>query len=479
MINPVNQLKLKHLYLRAGFGLNISEFNKLFGISLKRCISDIFENSNNYSDLKAGSVTDLSAYKLRDSDSKKFTKEERKILIKESRNYIRDMNTEWIYKMAEDRAQLREKMTLFWHGHFACRTPVAVFAKNQNNTIRKNALGKFGDLLREISKDPAMLQFLNNQQNRKSSPNENFARELMELFTMGRGNYSEKEIKEAARAFTGWGFDREGKFKNRIRFHDNGEKTFMGETGNFDGDDIINMILENRRTSEFITEKIFKYFVNENSDKEKIRELSEKFYDSEYDIYSLMKNIFTSDWFYDKENIGIKIKSPVEFLAGLIRIFKIEFSNPTALVAVQKILGQMLFNPPNVAGWPGGRSWIDTSSLMYRLKFPGIIFGSPEASLDHRYNINDTSDADETDMKMQKNFSGRFKATSDIKGFTEAFSRYDRDELFDRLTEFLLQTEISSGTKSIVMKYADESEKKYSAESMTIRILSLPEYQMC
>ena len=192
------------------------------------------------------------------------------------------------------------------------------FSQELLQIIRTNALGSFADMLKAVSKSPAMLQFLNNQQNKKSHPNENFAREVMELFTMGRGNYTENDVKEAARAFTGWAFNAQGQFVFRKNQHDDGNKTFLGKTGNFDGDDILNMLLEHKQTANYISKKIYRYFVNENIDDRNQQWLSGRFYSNNYNIAKLLEDIYTSDWFYDEKNIGIRIKSPVELLAGKI-----------------------------------------------------------------------------------------------------------------------------------------------------------------
>src|SRR6185436_3434996 len=211
------------------------------------------------------------------------------------------------------------------------------------DVIRKNALGSFRDLLHEVSRSAAMLNFLNANQNKKDHPNENFAREVMELFTMGRGNYSENDIKEAARAFTGWGFNLHGEFVNRPFQHDNSSKTFLGKTGNFNGDDIINILLEQKQTAKFITNKIYRYFVNEKTDNHKVETLATGFYQSGYDIQKLLEDIYTSDWFYDEKNIGNKIKSPIELLVGIRRLLPMEFENEEVQLLFQRALGQILF----------------------------------------------------------------------------------------------------------------------------------------
>ena len=236
-----------------------------------------------------------------------------------SREGLKNLNLAWLGQMVNSQQQLREKMSLFWHGHFASRTVNIFYQQKLLDIIRSNALGNFGDLLKEVSKSASMINFLNNNQNRKDHPNENFAREVMELFTLGRGNYTENDIKESARAFTGWGADIKGDFLFRERQHDGGSKTFLGKTGNFNGDDILQIILEQKQTARFITRKIYRYFVNTDIDPDKIEWLANRFYQQQYNIESLMTDIFTSDWFYAEKNIGAKIKSPVELLVGIRR----------------------------------------------------------------------------------------------------------------------------------------------------------------
>jgi uncharacterized protein (DUF1800 family) len=198
----------------------------------------------------------------RDFESTRPSEAEIKEAFKKNREDQLTLNAAWFSQLTDPSAVLREKMTFFWHDHFACRTRNAFLAQQQINTLRTHAFGKFGDLLMAISKDPGMLQFLNNQQNKKDSPNENFAREVMELFTLGRGNYTEEDIKNAARAFTGWAFNpNTGEFLFRQRQHDFESKTFRGKTGNFSGEDIVTMILEDKQTAVFITKKICQFFV--------------------------------------------------------------------------------------------------------------------------------------------------------------------------------------------------------------------------
>src|SRR6185436_19949343 len=190
-------------------------------------------------------------------------------------------------------AQLREKMAFFWHGHFACRNLNVFYQQGLLDIIRSNALGNFRTMLHEVSKSAAMLNYLNNQQNRKDHPNENFAREVMELFTLGRGNYSEDDIKNAARAFTGWASIPKGEFIFRRNQHDFGTKTVLGKTGNLTGEEVLDILLEQKQTAKHITQKMYKFFVSDTIDANHVEWLADRFYKSDYDISKLTEDIFT------------------------------------------------------------------------------------------------------------------------------------------------------------------------------------------
>jgi uncharacterized protein (DUF1800 family) len=237
-----NIRQIKHLVARAGFGMSFEDYKAAEGASVKETLQALFSLSANAEPLDV--VKGDTGYGM----LKKGDAGSRKMFAQAQRQQEKDLNLAWIDQMSNSRAALREKMTLFWHNHFACRSRNAIFAQQLNNIQRVNALGNFRTMVLEISRSPAMLQFLNNQQNLKGHPNENFARELMELFTIGRGNYTEQDVKESARAFTGWGFNPRGEYVLRPFVHDNGTKTFMGKTGNLNGDDIINTLLEKKET---------------------------------------------------------------------------------------------------------------------------------------------------------------------------------------------------------------------------------------
>lgn len=363
-------LKNKHLISRAGFGISIDQADYI-NEQTPRKISETLFREYPFTEI----LYQTPDYIKAESNDPKLNAEQRRLQQKTNQKQNEELNLNFLMNMVYGKDQLTEKMAFFWHGHFATRIINPKFNQQLLNFIRKNALGSFRNLLIGVSKSPAMLSFLNNQQNKKDHPNENFAREVMELFTMGRGNYTETDVKELARAFTGWGYDKEGNFKERKNHHDEGEKTFLGKKGKFNGDDVLKIILEQKSTAQFITEKIYRFFVNEIPNQSIISKLSKDFYESDYDVKSLMKSIFTSKWFYDQKNIGNRIKSPTELIVGMMRILPMEIQNPENIVIYQKLLGQMLLYPPNVAGWPNGKSWIDSSTLMLRMQIPQIWSG--------------------------------------------------------------------------------------------------------
>ncbi len=356
-----------HLYRRAGFGMPLKRLDERSTVS--ETYAYLLSDSRQYSPLQAAGQTEQVA----PGEFLKMDAGEKRDLLKSRQEQIKSLNYSWLMKMCSGEGVLREKMTLFWANHFACRTNNPLFAQQLNNVIRQHALGDYRTLLLEVSKSPAMLQFLNNQQNRKAHPNENFARELLELFTLGHGHYTEKDISEAARAFTGWTFNRDGIFEFRERIHDHGMKEFMGKKGNFRGEDIISILLDQEQTARHITSKFWKAYVNEVLDADRVNALAGKLFTSGWKIEVLLSEVLLSDWFYGDEHIGTLIKSPIELMVPLIRDFKVRFANYNVPIGFQKLLGQVLFNPPNVAGWPGGRNWIDSSSLSFRMRMGRIL----------------------------------------------------------------------------------------------------------
>lgn len=473
-----NQLKNQHLLWRAAFGPMAENVNELPEVSQKDLYQLLLKTSSKKPEQLnvASNLFDGLVKGVQDiGKMEKISKDEKKMLRKQSVEDLKSLNLTWLGQMINSESQFREKMSLFWHGHFACRVVNIFFQQQLLNVIRENAIGNFGDLLREVSKSPAMLSFLNNQQNKKQHPNENFAREVMELFTMGRGNYTENDIKEGARAFTGWGFNLKGEFIDRPFLHDTGKKTFLGKTGNFDGDDIIDILLEQKQTAKFITKKLYRYFVNDTADESKIELLSEGFYESGYDIKKLLANIYTSDWFYNDKNIGNRIKSPVELLVGLRRLIPMELVQPEAQLLFQRALGQILFYPPNVAGWPGGKNWIDSSALMLRMRIPQILTVADDFAVKPK-------DDDDTMMGKEgvdANAKARqLNVTVDWAAITKVFETTTKEHLLQKISDVVLQTK-SIISPNVIDKYIDKQSRDAYIKTTIVELMSTPEYQLC
>jgi uncharacterized protein (DUF1800 family) len=481
-----NQLKNQHLWWRAGFGppaTRVKELSKqkpdaLFHSILKASGKkpDLFDVAD--PQLKVLASQPMSLAKLQG-----LKPEEKQLFRKQSVQDIARLNIRWLDEMTTSDAQLLEKMSLFWHGHFASKTVNILYDQALLNVIRENALGNFRDLLMNVSKSASMIQFLNNNQNKKSHPNENFARELMELFTIGRGNYTETDVKESARAFTGWGATLQGEFDFRARQHDDGIKTFFGKTGNFSGEDILEILLAQKQTSVFITRKIYRFFVNEIVDEEKLNVLAKQFFESGYDIRALMITIFSSTWFYDQKNIGSQIKSPVLWLVGIRRQLPMEIQNPLVQIVLERLLGQVLFSPPNVAGWPGGKHWIDSSSLMMRLQLPQIIYRS-DAILSRPKDDDDVMMGmrDQALVKNIKKFRSPgtqfFQAKILWEEYIKNFDETTEPSIYAAIRDLILQR-VTPVNENDMLRYIDESNREKRIQSITIRLMGTPEYQLC
>ena len=462
-----NQRKIQHLYLRAGFGETPEFINKNFNKKTKEMVKKIFKDSKTFTDLK---IFDEPDDMFKDIGAK--TKEEKAGIFKSSQDRIRDLNLSWIDKLVSDPAQLREKMTLFWHNYFPCRGINGYFMQNQNNTIRRLAFGKFGDLLLAMVKDAAFLLYLNNHKNNKTNQDESFARELLTT-TLGKGGYTDKDVKSVARAFTGWSFNNNGEYAYYFLDHDDGEKSFLQFQGKFIGEEILNIILQQPQVAKNITTSVYRYFVNENVDDQRITDLSEKFLKSGYDIEVLMKSIFSSKWFYEDENIGVLIKSPIQLLVNLKKTFGIKFEEEKNILFLQKVLGQVLFYPTTSEGWSSGRDIIDSSSLMLRLRLSEYIFNAAEVKLYPK------EDGDvETDYLSEKDFDV-LRPLINWAQFGYTFTGQGQEKMLEKMTSFLLQQPLNKKQKELLIKETDNVEKANPIMTMALKITSLPEYQLC
>ncbi len=447
---------IHHLYSRAGFGLHPQYWQSREALSAGQLVEQLFEDNKKFTSLQR--FEDIRERK-EDVGGLKILK-----MILKSRKDLQELNLSWLDHMSSTSAQLREKMTFFWHNHFATQVPFPVLMQAQNNMLRTHALGNFKTLLEQIAMDPAMIIYLNNQQNKKNAPNENFARELMELFTMGRGNYTEQDIKESARAFTGWHVGKDGYFKFEEKQHDDGQKTFFGQTGNWNGQDIIRIILEQPSTAVFISKKLYRYFIHPTIDQAFVNEMAQVFRMNNYEISPVLKFIFTSKHFYRNDKKGSLIKSPVELIVSYKRLFGLRLNKPENMIKLQRGLGQLLFFPPNVAGWPGNQAWIDSTSLLLRMNLPYIFLGRDNFDLKEK----ELPESALIKNKEKKPFLGTLQFDPLQKCIPANVQ--SREEQYQYVFGILM-----SHTELVAPPY-QERWTKFS--DVVTAILSLPEYQL-
>ncbi|MEO5701177.1 MAG: DUF1800 domain-containing protein [Casimicrobiaceae bacterium] len=362
----------RHLLTRSGFAPTDAEVQAYAGLAREAAVARLLATAG------TAAVTPLpealtAPGPLRPPGGPDASPEARKAFV---RVQVQDglmLRSWWLQEMLVTPSPLTERMTLFWHNHFVSAQPkvrVTRLMLAQNTTLRAHALGNFGSLLHALAKDPAMIVYLDGAQNRKGAPNENFAREVMELFTLGEGHYTETDVKEAARAFTGWSLDREtGVFIVRPLLHDPGVKTIFGRTGRFDGDDVLDLLLARPETASFVTTKLWREFVSPDPDQREVARIAGRFRASHYDIRVALRELLTSDAFYRADNRAVLVKSPVELVVGSLRQLAILPRDPLPFALAAAGMGQNLFSPPNVKGWPGGEVWINTNTLLARKQF--------------------------------------------------------------------------------------------------------------
>ncbi|HJN09057.1 MAG: DUF1800 domain-containing protein [Pirellulaceae bacterium] len=288
----------------------------------------------------------------------------------------------WLERMLLSKRPLEEKLTFFWHGHLTTSNAALYMSSaviEQNKLFRRHAAGNVGELILAVSKDPAMLRYLNNNANVKGHPNENYARELLELFTLGEGNYTEDDIKEAARSLTGWTFTGDGSFLFRQNVHDTGEKTFLGETGNFDGTDIVEIIIGQRQHARFICTELFRFFMHDEPTREQLNAMIWTYRVGGNRVRPVLNQLFLSKVFYSEESIANRVKSPVEYLVSCWKAMGLqEVPQQERLNTDLAEMGQVLFYPPTVEGWEGGPAWITSSTLLARYNVAGRLLLGPE-----------------------------------------------------------------------------------------------------
>ena len=373
---------MAHLMRRAGFGATLEELEEFSAIGYEATVERLLHPEDTPS-------WDDAVFRRYHVDQNSL------MLIESSQSY-------WLYRMINSKRPLEEKIALFWHGLFATAYGKLNHAKavvNQTNTFRRHGLGTFRNLLSELSRDPAMIFWLDNKDNHKDAPNENYGRELLELFAMGIGTYTEADVKAAARAFTGWTIANQDymsvrasrdsiwphgrldwQFRYRPEDHDDSEKTFLNQTGRFNGEDVLDIICGHPASSWFLAGKLYGFFVSDRPNEAATQEIAEDLRRTGGDVRSALRTIFMSDFFRSDEARYAKVKSPAEVVAGVARMagaFDAPHWNIVNLALDANFMGQEILNPPTVEGWHTGTEWLDTGTLMERVNSAASLVGDP------------------------------------------------------------------------------------------------------
>jgi uncharacterized protein (DUF1800 family) len=380
---PWNRAKAAHLLSRAGFGGPPDEIDRLAALPFQTAVDALlnFESvaDSDFPTTDFAEIRELYAEFLRLRQSRAgepALRQQNQRIIRANIQKVQELRAAWVARMIQTRRPLQERLVLFWHGLLVSGLPevrVAEHMAMQLDLFRRSAAGNFKQLILDISRDPAMLGYLDNDTNRRGRPNENYARELMELFTLGVGNYSEADVKESARAFTGWTFAG-NQFVFQRNQHDDGQKTFLGRTGNFDGTDVIDIIFEQPAAARHLSRKLFEHFAYLGPEESVVNGLAEIFKRTNWDVKSVLRAIFQSDLFYSEKAVRAQVKSPARLAVGAVQATGAQIPEQ-ALVRAMDLMGQALLYPPNVGGWPAGKGWINTATILVRYNFSNLLLG--------------------------------------------------------------------------------------------------------
>jgi uncharacterized protein (DUF1800 family) len=461
--NPFDSVKAAHLLNRAGFGGTIDEVRKVLELGPAGAVDWLLDFPDQNAEEQGTDVPNLTAVdgypatfkELRKSVEGK-TPEQIKALRQKARmangDAVRATINWWLRRMTDGPHPLQEKLTFFWHGHFVTSDKderSATLMWKQNELLRKMAVGNFRTFVKAVARDPAMLDYLNNSQNRKAHPNENFAREVMELFTLGIGNYTEDDVKQGARAFTGWAHDGDD-YVFRKFDHDEGTKYFMGYHGNFNGDDIIDIILSQNVCAKFVGTKLFRFFAYEEIDDTLADAIGNEFRGGKYELRPLIKTILNSAAFYSPEAIGSQIKCPVQLVLGTVRQMNLIMPAENAILGPLSQMGQVPFAPPNVRGWPGGRMWINTSTLFVRYNTGYRLLDGQLPRVDKSHLSDETKDAT------------------------------DANSVVDYWVNRLIQRPITAEKRQVLIDaLGGDLNREANVRKMLQLIMSMPDYQLC
>jgi uncharacterized protein (DUF1800 family) len=474
-----------HLLNRAGFGGTPAEIEKLVVLGPQKAVSHFIDY-----DKIEDSISDPAWAKPDPERQERFrsmrqaSAEERQKMLRseqqDQRQRMIELKGWWLKRMATGSRPLQEKMTLFWHGHFATsieKVREAYLMWRQNDLFRRMATGNWLELLTEVAKDPAMLVWLDQAQSRRQHPNENFARELMELFTLGEGHYTEKDVSEAARALTGWSVERfEQRFVERPFFHDSGSKTIFGKTGNFEGQDVIEMIVAQPQAPKFIMAKLWNFFGGETPSEKLLEALAAEFRRAESNFKPVLRTMFLSEEFYAPSIVRNQVKSPVQWLVGSVRVLERELPPPIACFGLTRNLGQDLFAPPNVKGWDGGLSWITTNTLLARYNQAAALVQGDLSMLAGAGPTNNP----QRNQAFARRFQNVRVGGVDVHKLFSGREREDKEALIAALEKRLLQGKLKPKQEKTLRDYLgaeDELNDEHILNAIRL-VMSTPEYQL-
>jgi uncharacterized protein (DUF1800 family) len=372
---------VRHLLIRTGFAPRAGDVSPYVGLTRAQAVARLLGTA------RSEALTPLPAWTAEVPPSRAqrraWTPDERREAQRQRGARYDELRAWWLGEMLVTPSPLTERMTLFWHNHFTSgqdKVEEPQLMATQNASLRRDALGSFATMLHTLAKDPAMLLYLDGAGNRKGRPNENFAREVMELFTLGEGQYSQADVAQAARAYTGWSLDPDTQaFVWRPDLHDDGEKTVLGRSGAFDGDQVLDILLAQPQTARYVTAKLWREFVSGTPDEAQLAGVADRFRSSGYDIKAALGALLMTPAFWDERNRGVLVSSPVEFIVGTMRRFDVAYGDTLPLARRSAALGENLFYPPNVKGWPGGAAWINSSTLLARKQFVEQLFRATDA----------------------------------------------------------------------------------------------------
>ncbi|RMH46799.1 MAG: DUF1800 domain-containing protein [Gammaproteobacteria bacterium] len=361
--------ELVHLFNRASFGLSLDDLVPLQNKSRKEVVDLLFKEARESTyypiRIQQGEIVNpVNGFVLKKYEDRTLN----------DGPWVTALVTAWLYEMVRT-GSIREKVALFWHHHMPINGQTTVLSGLYLECLRKYGLTNFRELLLAVAKTPAMMRFLDNHHSHKDAPNENWPRELLELFTLGVGNYTQKDVYEAARAFTGWRYDHDiNVWTFDPEAHDDGVKEFLGYKGNFSGEQIIDIILEQRQCARHLAAKIYQFFVhNEEKNHDHVEELATVLYENDYDLEKVFRHLFLSDWFYSNQVIGQNVKTPVELLVGFQRQSGLRAIGVKTNTWFIERMGEVPFHAPNVGGWPVGKDWFDTNTIVWRRLMPVVL----------------------------------------------------------------------------------------------------------